>query len=507
MRWLSLPGWPGHLCMFLAGSLVTASLAPIDFWPLAIVALAALFIGLENIPPRSAFYRGWWFGMGQFSTGVSWVYVSIHDFGAAPPLLAGALTLVFVAGLSLFISLFAWAWVKFFRINHRPWLNAVAFAFLWLASDAFRGWFLTGFPWLYVGYSQIDGPLQGWAPIGGVWLLTLLVALSASLIVTLLRQPLSSSARSIGFLALITPWIISLWLNGMAWTAPKGLPLSVAAVQGNVEQNMKWDPEHLETQMKLYRDLTLSNPRADIVVWPETAVPVLRHQAPGFLSVMNDLAVERASVLITGIPVYQPNENGENRYYNAITVLGEGDGTYLKQKLVPFGEYVPLQDMLRGLIEFFDLPMSDFAAGPSDQPPLNAGGLNIAPFICYEVVYPDFSAQLAASSDLLLTISNDAWFGHSLGPLQHLQMARMRALEAGRWMIRDTNSGRTAIIDPHGQITQQIAPFKVGVLHGSVQPMRGLTPFLQWQSKPLWILGGLILLSTLAFRLYDRRAR
>jgi apolipoprotein N-acyltransferase len=192
------------------------------------------------------------------------------------------------------------------------------------------------------------------------------------------------------------------------------------------------------------------------------------------------------------VPIRQANERGEKRYYNGITVVGDGQGTYLKQQLVPFGEYVPLQDVLRGLIAFFDLPMSDFARGPADQSPLLAKGYRIAPYICYEVVYPEFAASLAAQSDLLLTVSNDTWFGTSIGPLQHLQMAQMRALEAGRWMIRATNNGVTVLIDPFGRIETAIPQFEKASLYGQVEPMQGLTPYLKWRSWPLAILCGLL---------------
>ncbi|MNF84410.1 Apolipoprotein N-acyltransferase [compost metagenome] len=201
---------------------------------------------------------------------------------------------------------------------------------------------------------------------------------------------------------------------------------------------------------------------------------------------MGSFAADRHSALITGVPVREVVHQ-QRRYYNGITVTGEGDGTYLKQKLVPFGEYVPLQDMLRGVIAFFDLPMSDFARGPADQALLQAKGYQIAPYICYEVVYPEFAASLAARSDILLTISNDTWFGTSIGPLQHLQMAQMRALEAGRWMIRATNNGVTGLIDPFGRITAQIPQFERGILYGEVVPMQQLTPYLQWRSWPLLI--------------------
>jgi apolipoprotein N-acyltransferase len=292
---------------------------------------------------------------------------------------------------------------------------------------------------------------------------------------------------------LLAPWVVGLALKNHAWTEPSGAPLKVAAIQGNVEQSMKWDPAALNAQLALYRDMTFTAQKADLIVWPETAVPVLKESVEGYLSVMGKFAAERNSALITGVPLRQKGGRGEYRYYNAITVTGEGDGTYLKQKLVPFGEYVPLQDLLRGLITFFNLPMSDFARGPAEQPLLQAKGYQIAPFICYEVVYPEFAASLSAQSDLLLTVSNDTWFGTSIGPLQHLQMAQMRALEAGRWMIRATNNGVSALIDPFGKITTTVPQFERAVMYGEVTPMRNLTPYLHWRSWPLIILSILLI--------------
>mgnify|MGYP002129764033 CR=1 FL=1 len=258
------------------------------------------------------------------------------------------------------------------RRNEAPLADALAFAALWVGQEAFRGWFLTGFPWLYSGYSQLDGPLAGLAPVGGMWLISLSLALSAALLVNLPRLVGDKPRLAAALLLLLAPWGIGLALQGNAWTTSKGEPLKVAAVQGNVEQNMKWDPTQLEAQLNLYRDMTLSSRPADLIVWPETAVPVLKEYAEGYLKVMGRVAAERDAALITGVPLRQSNEHGEKRYYNAITVTGWGEGTYLKQKLVPFGEYVPLQEVLRGLIAFFDLPMSDFARGPADQALLQA---------------------------------------------------------------------------------------------------------------------------------------
>ena len=493
MRWITQPGWPGNLLALAGGASTTLALAPYDAWPLAMIAIAIFYLGLRQLNPRQALLRGWCSGLGLFLAGTSWIYVSIHDYGAASVPLAAFLTLGFCAGVALFFALPAWIWARWLRRDQAPLIDALAFAALWLAQEAFRGWFLTGFPWLYAGYSQLQGPLAGLAPVGGMWLISWVLALSAALLVNLARLRHHRPRLLAAVALLLAPWLACLALNGKAWTTPKGEPLKVAAIQGNIEQNLKWDPAQLDAQLALYRDLTLSSQPADLIVWPETAVPVLKEYAEGYLKVMGRVAADRDAALITGVPLRQLNEYGERRYYNAITVTGWGEGTYLKQKLVPFGEYVPLQDLLRGLIAFFDLPMSDFARGPSDQTPLLAKGVRIAPFICYEVVYPEFAAGLSAQSDLLLTVSNDTWFGTSIGPLQHLQMAQMRALEAGRWMIRATNNGVTALIDPQGRIETQIPQFRQAILYGQVQPMQGLTPYLQWRTWPLTTLCALLL--------------
>jgi len=488
MRWTTRPGWPGNLLAVAAGAITTFALAPFNIWPLALLAVGLFYAGLRELKPRQALGRGWCFGFGLFGAGTSWIYYSIHHFGGASVLLAGFLMLLFTAAIAFFFALPAWVWARWLRRNEAPLADALAFAALWVGQEAFRGWFLTGFPWLYSGYSQLDGPLAGLAPVGGMWLVSFVLALTAALIYNAPR--LLQSGRK-GFIAaglvlLVGPWVAGIALKGHAWTSPSGPALSVAAIQGNVEQSMKWDPAQLNAQLALYRDLSFRSKPVDLLIWPETAVPVLKESAEGYLNMMGNFAAERKSALITGVPIRETVRH-EKRFFNGITVVGEGDGTYLKQKLVPFGEYVPLQDLLRGLIAFFDLPMSDFARGPADQALLQAKGYQIAPFICYEVVYPEFAASLSARSDLLLTISNDTWFGTSIGPLQHLQMAQMRALEAGRWMIRATNNGVTGLINPFGQITEQIPQFEQGILYGEVVPMHNLTPYLQWRSWPLII--------------------
>ncbi|MNG63449.1 Apolipoprotein N-acyltransferase [compost metagenome] len=486
MRWTTRPGWPGNLLAVAAGAITTLALAPFDIWPLALLAAGLFYLGLRELSPRQALGRGWCFGFGLYAAGTSWIYVSINTYGGATPLLATVLLVAFFAAIAWFFALPAWIWARWLRRNEAPLADALCFAALWVGQEAFRGWFLTGFPWLYSGYSQLDGPLSGLAPVGGMWLISFCLALCAALLCNLPRLRERKSFLAVAIVLLLAPWAVGLALKNHAWTEPAGKPLTVAALQGNVEQELKWNPEHVNAQLALYRDMSFSSKPVDLLIWPETAVPILKEQAQGYLDMMGSFAADRHSALITGVPIREVVHQ-QRRYYNGITVTGEGDGTYLKQKLVPFGEYVPLQDMLRGVIAFFDLPMSDFARGPEDQPLLQAKGYQIAPYICYEVVYPEFAASLAARSDILLTISNDTWFGTSIGPLQHLQMAQMRALEAGRWMIRATNNGVSGLIDPFGRITAQIPQFERGILYGEVVPMQQLTPYLQWRSWPLVI--------------------
>lgn len=499
MLWITRSGWIGHALALIAGTLITLSLAPFNIWPLALLSCAILYLGLSQLTPRQAAWRGGWFGFGLFASGTSWVYVSIHDYGAAAPPLAFILTILFVAGLALLLALFAWLWTRFFRQNQHSISNAFAFAALWVVIEIFRGWFLTGFPWLYTGYSQLQGPLAGLAPVGGVWLISFSLALSSALL-ALLWANKQWATRTAASLLLLVIWLGSFTLQSKDWTEPAGEPLSVTAIQGNIEQNLKWDPTQIEAQLLLYQSLTLNAAPSDLVIWPETAVPVLKEQAQGYLNSIDRLMDQRQSALITGLPLRQKDQYGDLRYYNAITSLGDSQGEYRKQKLVPFGEYVPLQELLRGVIAFFDLPMSDFARGPSQQAPLEAKGYKIAPYICYEVVYPEFATELAAQSEILLTISNDTWFGTSIGPMQHLQMAQMRALEAGRWMIRATNNGVSALIDPQGQISQTVPQFEQALLHGTVTPMQGLTPYLRWQSWPLILFCSLSLMLALLLR-------
>lgn len=469
-------GWAGHLLTTVAGALITFTLAPFDFWPIGIASLVILAWQLDKLTPLQAALRGWFYGLGLFGAGTSWVYVSIHVYGYAPVPLAVLLTGLFCAGLALFTALTTYAYVRWIRDCPRG--NTLGFASILTLGDWFRSWFLTGFPWLYNGYAHIDSPISGWAPVVGILGLNFLIAYtSAEVYQCIANQRLGP----LPVIRQIMIWTIGVLLSAITWVTPvERAPIKVAMVQANIPQEIKWNPDHFQSSLQTYerlsRDLWQTS---DLVIWPEAAVPAIYENAKTFIDRMHTQASEGGSGFILGLPYREETAEGP-RYHNSLMALGDGSGVYHKQRLVPFGEYVPLETWLRGLIKFFDLPMSNFKPGPADQEPVTAKGLKLAPFICYEIVYPDLVAKSAANADLLLTISNDAWFGSSFGPLQHLQMAQMRALENGRYLLRSTGSGITAIIDHQGHITRQGQQFTQEVVRGEAQVMTGSTPYSLW---------------------------
>lgn len=468
------------LLALLAGAMITLSLAPFELWPAGILGCALYAYLLCTCSPRAALWRGWLFGLGLFGSGVSWVYVSIHVYGHAGAPLAAALTALFCAALALLHALFAWCYVRFVR--PLPGGMLMGFPVLWVLFEWLRSWLLTGFPWLFLGYAHIDTWIAGWAPVLGVYGLSFICALTASCLFLAWR----SRQRVACFTYAVI--VIILWAGGgvlkpVQWVAnASDRPLSVALYQPNIPQEHKWDPAWYQTILDRLRDASNDHFGSDILVWPEAAIPGYYEQARRFLDPIALRALAEETAVITGIPF---RGQGEGIYHNSIMVLGQGEGVYHKRRLVPFGEYVPLERWLRGLIEFFDLPMSTFSPGPADQGPLQAGAFRVAPFICYEIVYPDQVARGARESDLLITISNDSWFGKSIGPLQHLQIAQMRALETGRYLIRGTNNGVSAIIDHRGQIVNRTEQFVETTLVGEAEVMLGLTPFSSFGSTPI----------------------
>ena len=468
----------------LAGALFPLGLAPFDLWPLALAAVAVLFVCLEAVSPRRAALVGWAFGAGKYGVGASWIYVSIHDYGPAPVWLAGSLVALFVAAMALFPAAASFAYVRWLR-GSSPLGRAFGFAAAWSALEWLLTWFLTGFPWLFLGYAQLHDPLRHWAAVGGVLWVGWLAAFSTVLAVVAGQRATAPRHRLPIVVAAMLPWLLALPLGAVNWTEP-GRAGTVALVQGDIPQDAKWHEETVVPIMETYRRLTAPYWQRDLVIWPEAAVTVFVQQAEPFLMAMDALAERGGAALLLGIPSYERLPDDAVVFRNSAMVIGRGDGSYSKRRLVPFGEYVPLERLLRGLIAFFDLPMSHAAPGAMQQPLLRAGAWRVATAICYEVAYPELVRRDARDADVIVTISNDSWFGRSIGPHQHLQMAAMRALENGRWVLRATNSGITAIIAPDGVVTQRLPQFEAAVLDGTFSGMTGVTPYGRWGNALLF---------------------
>lgn len=477
--------WGGHLLALLAGGLITLSLAPFNIWLLSLLAPLAFWWLLQNLTTRQILVRGWLFGLGVFGSGASWVYVSIHEHGGTPPLLAGMMTWSFVAGLALFFALQAWIWQRWFCKTS----VLISWPALWVLMEALRSWLLTGFPWLLLGTAHLNSPFSGWAPVLGVYGVSGLSVLAGLLVFYTLKPSQAFKHRAASLVFLLVLMAAGLGFKHQQWTQPYGEPLEIGLVQGNIPQQEKWDPIQQRQIIQQYLQLSQQLGELDLLIWPETALPLLPRQAEPYLRRALQQAGEQAG-LITGLPS-RAEEQG--RYYNSLVTAGTARGEYHKVKLVPFGEYVPMESQLRGLIEFLDLPMSSFIPGNSHPANLQVRDTLVAPLICYEVAYAGFSARQAHQSHWLLTVSNDSWFGTSIGPLQHFEMARFRALETARPMARATNNGITALIDHQGQVITRLPQFEAAVLKGSLQPREGATPFMQTGSLPLWLLCILLL--------------
>lgn len=485
---------PQALAALGAGLALPLAFAPFGLFPLAPLALAVLFSLWRSATPRRALFLGYLFGLGYFGFGVSWVAVSMYRFGGMGMLLSGLATLLFVLFLAGFPALVGWLWRRGFA-RARPVLGLLcALPALWVLLEWTRGWFLTGFPWLAVGYSQTDSPLAGLAPVLGVYGVSLAVATSAALLVFAVAEP-ARRGRTLTALGLL--WALAAGLGQVDWSRPAGEPLRVSLIQGNVPQNLKWRPDQRQPTIELYTRLSRAAfADSDIVIWPETALPAYYHQAERFL---RGLAQEAApATLLVGLPVRPASDPAH--YYNALVAMSEPPQFYFKSHLVPFGEYIPLKSLLGGLLDILHVPMADFSRGAHEQAPLAVAGQFLAVSICYEDAFGEEVIRDLPEATVLVNVSNDAWFGDSLAPPQHLQMARMRSLETARPMLRATNNGISAIIDHHGDVLVRSPQFRVYSLHGTAQPRSGATPYATTGNYSLLGLLGLCLLLAAARR-------
>lgn len=478
------PWWLGDLLAAGAGLLVAFSLAPYNLWVLSLAAPALLFFLLQNHRAKSALRRSFAFGAGMFGNGTSWVYISIHDFGYTAAPLAVILTAIFVLGLALVFAVPFYLYARCFKTSELR--GAIGFSACWVLGEWTRSWFLTGFPWLYLGYAHVETWLSGWAPIFGVFGLSLFSVLTGVLLCHTIFKLCTHKKVSLPTLyfaiTCLLLWPTGKWISTDSWDQNTEA-FSVAIVQPNTPLEVKWNPMFRDQIMDTLRSETENHWDKDLIIWPEAAIPIMYHDAEYLLTEFKEKAEATSTGIILGI-LY--DDEKPMTFYNSIVGLGRADGIYFKQRLVPFGEYVPLEKWLRGLIAFFNLPNSIIFPGPRDQEILTFDGVKVAPSICYEIVYPDLVAKLAADAELLVTISNDAWFGSSIGPLQHLQMAQMRALENQRYVLRGTNTGVSAIINPSGTLTTVSRQFEQHTIEQfDIKLVKNKTLFSQWGSLPI----------------------
>jgi apolipoprotein N-acyltransferase len=485
-----------YLLSFIAGCVLVFAYAPFSFWLISLLIPALWLILLQNKTITEATKLGFFFGLGWFGAGISWVHVSIATFGGMPLAVSLLLMLLLCGYLAIYPALACYLASRFnTKKTFNPWLLPP----FWLVSEYLRSVILTGFPWLSLGYSQINSPLAVFAPvIGEVGISLIVLIITVCLSQLLLRQKSLSHAFILLILFSCT-WVLS----QASWLTLTGKTVKVALIQGNIKQELRWQREQEWPTMLKYLDLTRANYDADIIVWPESAIPKLEPLAQEYLTNANSAAAVNNSAIITGIQNY---DLLSKQYFNGLIVLGKKDKTntkgqynyqstnrYYKHHLLPIGEFVPFGDLLRPLAPFFNLPMSSFSRGDYVQANIKANGLKVLPLICFEIVFAEqLRANFHQDTDLLLTVSNDAWFGDSHGPHQHLEITRMRALEFGRPMLRATNNGVTAAIDHQGKVIKQIPQFSEAVLKTKVQLVSGQTPYSHWGNWLSYLLAVII---------------
>ena len=471
-----------RVAAFLLGGIYFLAFSPHDYWVVAFVSLVGFFFVLVRFPEQ-ALFLSWLFGVGKYLFGASWIYVSIREYGGADFFLASFLVGLFVFGLALFLLPIGYSVRRLKTAN--LWFNAIVFVLAWSVSEWLLTWLFTGFPWLLLGYSLVASPFASLLPVFGVLasgMLSLLFLLGVALVC---RSILFSDGIRWRYLMLVlAPCILVFILHNITWVTEKGLH-SVGLVQGNIDQSVKWDFEERNRIAQKHISMSAELWGLDLVVWPEYSLTLYGEEAKRVKLNLQERAIESSTNLLLGAPeivAYRDEQSAERfRVFNTAQGFGLASGSFAKSHLVPFGDYVPFQEVLRGLITFFDLPMSSSSKGSNDQrnivAKLGDKTVQIGIGICYEIAFGDSMRIRAREAELLVTITNDTWFGASIGPHQHMQIARVRALENGRWLVRAANDGITGIIDHKGNVLDELPQFTEGVLKGKFQTMQGKTPY------------------------------
>ncbi|BCN94024.1 apolipoprotein N-acyltransferase [Thiomicrorhabdus immobilis] len=472
-----------HLFALLLGVISVFAFAPFDLSPIMLASVAGLFLLWLDAETRfEAAKIGLWFGLGQFGLGVSWLFSSMYFYSGVMLPVAVVLTFCFVLFLALSVALGGWI-AQYFKNPNRPGLVLILlFPAVWVLIELVRSTIFGGFPFLLSGTTHLGTWLDGYAPVLGVWGVSWALAISAGLLLWLFKQKSWVTAS----VSLCLIWSVGGLLQNVQWVKPLGKPLEVALIQGNIAQEKKWLPNEFYPTLKTYIGLTKLNMDADVVVWPETAVPAYYDvvEQGALKSFIKDAKLLKTDILVGVIAGGKDSDN----YYNALINVHRPEERYYKHHLVPFSEYFPFTSAFEFVSGLFDIPFATFTHGEKDQKPLMLGGQPAGLSICYEMAFGDELANQLPEAKYLITVSNDAWFANTFEPAQQLQEVRMRALELGREIARSTNTGYTAIVDIKGNIRQQIPAYETGVLRGKVQPYDGLTFYAEWKTMPVLFL-------------------
>ncbi len=530
-----------YLYPFLVGALLACAFAPISLVGLGIISLAWLFYQLISIDKLKPSFRiGWVYGVGLFAAGTSWIYVSIHTYGRADVISSILVTILFCVFMGLYYALFTAAfslWSRLIKLNNlslkadflqnplvhekfeetrstepectREYMrirapnrrtsslqkqgyarNLINFSVLWVVFEYLRANLFTGFPWLLLGFSQTETPMKYLAPIVGVYGLSFFMAFSAGLLAIGWIKYKENQKKQVwigAILGMLFLYSFPQTLSFLHWTSPVSSEVPVSIIQGNIGEDEKWLSHAYEKTITHYVSLTryllekkessslnTHSTKPRIIVWPEGAVPAPYPQSAAFLTRLSQFMEQQNATLITGIPYQNPHNN--EQYYNAMLLLGKDAGHYFKHHIVPFGEYFPAE-IFHDIMEWLGVSLYETGRGAFSQPLLNISGIPTLPFICYEIAYADILFKSLPEAQLFITISDDAWFGHSLARSQHLQMAQMRSLQTGRYQIVATNNGISAIIDAEGNVIKTVPSFETRILNSSIKPMSGSTPW------------------------------
>ncbi len=465
--------WLNLLFSLLCGAASVLSFAPFGLWMLLPFTIAGFFILLFYTQTAAASFRvGYVFGVGLFGAGVYWVYYSLHLFGGAIGPLAGLGTLLFVLALAFFPALLASLLHRFDKNNF--WLVLLAPA-IWVLFEWIRSWFLTGFPWLSVGYSTINWPLAGYAPVGGVFLNSLALVFCSGFIAWVVCHRNIASVIS-AVVAISVTVGGGYLLQQIEWSQPvQDRTVDVTMAQGNIAQELKFQPNLLDDSINLYSELSESG--AELVIWPESAIPTVFSDLPVWEVEFAEQMQQQGTTVISG--GFTSNEDF-SQFYNAIKVLnGSEDQVYVKRHLVPFGEFTPFRNIISLLSDLITIPMSDLSPGTGPVHPIEVNGVHYGMSICYEDAFGSEMRAQFPDANVLINVSNDAWFGDSTAPHQHQEIAAMRSLEFARPMLRVTNTGITSLIDHRGRIVQQGPQFEAVAIDVEVTPREGITPYVQ----------------------------